>query len=100
MQAKFLPRYESHLRGAEELRPLLSVEIDNRGLVIKEFESGFVGQGAGAIRSAAGVAFPAIRDAGESIFPGQAMHCAQLHDVQPVIESAGYHGQARAGLLV
>ena len=43
---------------------------------------------------------PTIGDAGEQFFSGQAMHHAQLHDVQAMIKGARHHGQARTRLLV
>jgi hypothetical protein len=41
-----------------------------------------------------------MRHLGEFLFSGQAMHHAQLNDMQPVIERARHHRQTCAGLLV
>ena len=46
------------------------------------------------------VSFPAIGDGGEFRISGQAMHDAQLHDMQPVIKGTRDHGESGAGLLV
>jgi hypothetical protein len=69
-------------------------------LVVAKLERTLITKGSGALRGTASVAFPSLRQLGEFLFPGQAMHDAQLYDVQPVIERAGHHRQTRAGLLV
>lgn len=65
-----------------------------------ELEGGFVNQSAAAIGGALTVFFPAIRYFGKLLLPGEALHDAQLHYVQPMVKRTRDHRQARSGLLV
>lgn len=92
--------YEVYLH--ESIRSTLIPKIHGRdgALVVAEFKRGLIEKRPPAIGGAASVVFPAIGNFSEFVFSGEAMHDAQLHDVQTVIEIARHHGQAGAGLLV
>jgi len=68
--------------------------------VVAELKDALIAQGSGAFGPTVRVSLPAVGSVSKCGLAGQAMHDAQLHNVQAVIERAGNHGQARAGLLV
>src|SRR5712692_5920019 len=86
----------SHLRR----KVLRNVENLHRFLVVAELECTLVAQRPGTLGAAAGIGFPAVSVSGEKLVPGEAVHHAQLHDVQLMIEGTRYHGQAGTRLLV
>jgi len=94
------PKYYDVSAESARLVPWEPIEIAVRVLVIGEFEGALVAEGTGTVGTTAGVVVPAVGHSSEFLFSSQAMHDAQLHDVQPMIEGAGDHREARAGLLV
>ena len=83
------PKVESNRMWAEaeDFAQLLS-----GWLIVNELECRLVQQRASTVHTAPSVVLPALCDVGEFLLIRQAMHDAQLHDMQSVIERAGDHG--------